>query len=456
MELNLKSKIKGYWILAVTSVASGLVFLDITVLPVALPTIEKELHFATFNSMWIVNSYMLAMVVLFIIGGRFNDLFGKRRCFLFGLFLFAIGSFVAAISIAASELIFARVIQGVAAAFINPAIVALLLSSFPEEKRAQIIGINSGIASSFMMIGPAIGGALTELFGWRSIFWMNLPLIFFSMMMAVKLLAKEKRGEGSFDYLSASFLAASLFSLVFALMQTSALGWSSPIILSLFALAILFFFLFLTFTKRTKTPVVDLEIFKQPLFRQMIFCIVLTQAIVMLPCFFQIYWQQERGLDPLSGGLLMMLSSLPVIFSAPLAGFLADRFTPRLPIQLGFILVTLSLAWLSLFFEKSFTVMLPALLGMGVGIPMIFSPAFATSLKTITSDKLGSSSSFVMTIRQVAGTIALALMSAVFYSSYSLTNSLSHAFCMLVLLSIVLSSAGIFVSGQLKKQCLSE
>lgn len=445
-------KKRGYWLLAVTSIATGLVFLDNTILPVAIPSIENELQLTSSGLMWVVNSYLLSMVMLFLVGGRLTDLIGKKRCYLTGLALFALGSLLGALSFNCFCLLLGRTIQGIGAALISPTTGALLLSHFPSEKRARVIGINTGIGSALMMLGPMVGGLLTNVWGWRSIFWINLPLITYAAFMSMKLLPKGERGEGKFHFAGAIPLILSIFSFVMALMEVPLLGWSSPWVWLLILLSPLFFMLFLSFSQKTDHPLIDFSLFKSFHFRIASSAIFLIQMVVMITVFFQIYLQQERGFDALDGGLTMMLATCPVIFAAPLAGYLADRLSPRLPMLLGFAMVAFSLLWLCFFINASFIFLTPAFFGLGFGMPMIFSPAFALSMTSVPSSMLGSSSSFVMTIRQLSGTLSLALMSAVFYSTLNASGSITKALLPLLGLGTLFSLIGLFVVQKMGKK----
>lgn len=403
-------------LLFVTSSATGLVFLESTVMPVALPTIGKELLFSQTGLVWVVNIYLLTLLTLMLLGGRLCDLWGLRRSYGWGLILFFMGSVLAGLGFSKGWLLGGRFLQGVGGALSIPATGALIIEAFPPGMRAKAIGINTGIGSLFLVIGPVVGGFLTEYLNWRWIFWINLPVIVFVFVMSQRLIPYTQKKEEGFHFLGAFPLALGVIALVTALMQGGDWGWTSPWILGLFASAGVFFLLFAWISRKTEHPIIDFSIFKSLLFPSATFCIFITQCMLMVTVFWAIYFQQILQFSPGKSGFLILVATVPVLIMAPTAGFWADRVGPRLPILTGFILLGFSFFWFALLpFSQTIFHLLPGLLCFGCGIPMILSPSFATALSEIPPKKLGTASALVTTIRQLASTIGIALMSAIFY-----------------------------------------
>lgn len=417
-----------WWVLFVTASAVGLVFLDNTVMPVSLPTIQKELSFSTSGSIWVVNSYLLTLVTLMMIGGKMYDILGTRTTYFLGLSFFGVGSVMSGLSFVNWWLILGRVVQGLGGALLVPTTAALFMTIFPAGQRARAIGINTGVSSIFLMLGPVVGGFLTQYLSWRYIFWINIPVVIFALIMTSWLFSAQKR-KGSFHFVGALPLCIAVIALVVALMEGGNWGWGSPLIITLFALVIPLVLLFIFLSRRSQYPLIDFKIFTTPFFKSgnvVIFCV---QMVLMITVFWAIYFQKALYYSPSQAGLLVLSAVSPVILLAPLGGYLSDRFGPRLPISLGFSLVIFSMLWLSLTVHNhSLATLLIGLPFFGAGIPLTFTPAFTTALHHVSPQKLGVASGFTTSVRQLAATIGIALMGALFFGILARTNSYPQAF----------------------------
>lgn len=403
-------------ILWVTTSAMALTFLDNTVMPVALPTLERELAFSPIGLIWVVNSYLLTILTLVLIGGRLCDLWGMRRTYRWGLIIFGLGSLLAGLGFSKGILIAGRIVQGVGGALIIPTTGALIIDTFPPGTRAKAIGINTGISSIFLILGPAVGGFFTEYLNWRGIFWINIPVVIYALILSQKLIAPRSKLKETFHVAGALPLALSIIGLVVALMEGSRWGWSSPLTLAFFCSFPIFFSLFLWASKHTEHPLVDFSIFKQASYRSGVICIFLTQFVVMVTVLWAIYFQENLGFSAAQTGLLILIATFPVLLISPIAGIIADRFNARLPVLVGFILLMFSLMWFVFFSNTNqVTMMLPGLLSFGCGIPCILSPAFAASMLNVASAQMGTASAITSTVRQLASTLGMATMTALFY-----------------------------------------
>lgn len=431
-------------VLLVTTAGTSLVFLDNTIMPIAIPTIAKEMQLSPVGGMWIVNSYLLALMALLFIGGKLVDLFGKRKLYLIGYSVFALSSLGGALSITEGMLIASRAIQGIGGALLLPATGALLLATFPLNQRARALGINTGISSLFLILGPVLGGFFTNYLSWRYIFLINLPVIFFGITMVYKLLPKEEGARGSFDVLGAFPLILSIISLVTALMQGSVWGWNSPALYMLYGACLVFFALFLLASRRNVEPVIDFSLFKNSLFYNSIFCIFITQLAVVVTVQWAVYFQEALLFTPFQTGLLILMAVSPVIVIAPLSGLIADILGARLPIILGFILLIFSFVWIHLYALPETTHLLyPGLIAFGCGIPLIYSPAFANAMIEVPAQHLGGASSVITMARQLAATLGIAVMTAIFQAVHFATSSYEKAFSAVLFLGISLSIIGL-------------
>lgn len=440
------TKKKKWWVLLVTTSGTSLVFLDNTVMPVALPTIQKQLFFSQISLVWVVNSYLLTLTALLLVGGRLSDLFGKRVLFIWGLSIFGIGSLLSAFSFARWALLLGRVVQGAGGALTIPTTSALLISTFPEGERARAIGINTGISSIFLILGPALGGFLTEYLSWRSIFFLNIPLVVFGIIMASFILKPGERKDETFHFSGALAMLIGVVLLVVGLMQANEWGWNSPFTWSFILVSPLFFLLFYWISTHTPHPIIDFRIFKNHLFTVANLTIFLSQVIIMVTVLWAIFFQEQLNFSPAETGLLIFIAAFPVFMMAPLGGYFSDRFGPRIPMLVGFTLLSFALFWLLFTAEaKRILIMLPGLLCFGCGLPMIMSPTVALALSQVDSMKLGAASGIATETRQLASTIGIALMSAIFYGTYRKTESHADAFKAISLTAGALSIVGFFV-----------
>ena len=437
------TKKKKWWVFFVTTSGTSLVFLDNTVMPVALPTIQTEMLFSPVGLVWVVNAYLLSLTALLLVGGRLSDLFGRRSLFMTGLALFGVGSVIAGFSDARWVLLLGRVVQGAGGALTIPATGALLISTFPEGERARAIGINTGISSIFLILGPAVGGFLTQYISWRSIFFLNIPLVIFGIIMSFLILKPGQRKNETFHFSGAFTLFFGVLFLVVGLMQGNEWGWNSPYTWGSIAISPFFFALFFWISTHTKHPIIDFRFFHNRLFTVANIAMFITQIIIMVTVLWAIYFQEQLHYSPSQTGLLIFIAAFPVFMMAPLGGYIADRFGPRIPLLTGFSILTFALFWLLFTAEtKSILIFLPGLLGFGCGLPMIMSPTVALALTQVDPEKLGAATGITTSTRQLASTTGIALMSAVYQRTLYSTGSNAEAFSAISLLAGLLAVAG--------------
>lgn len=362
---------------------------------------------------------------------------------MWGLSLFGIGSLMCGLSHAKWPLILGRVIQGCGGALTIPAVVALLISTFPEGERGKALGINTGISSIFLIIGPAIGGLLTQYISWRSIFFMNLPIVTFGLVMASILLKKGSRKKESFHFTGALALLAGIVLLVVGLMQANVWGWSSPWTLLLLGISPFFFALFVWISTHATHPIIDFNLFRNPLFTVASISQFITQTIVTVTVLWAIYFQEQLDYTPAKTGLLIFIAAFPVFLMAPLGGYIADRFGPRLPMLIGYALLIFALGWLLFMAQtKDIIRLLPGLLGFGCGLPMIMSPNVALALSQVDSEKLGAASGINTEISQLAATMGIGLMTAVYHGTVRATGSHAEGFSAIALVAGIFAIVG--------------
>lgn len=410
-------KIRKWWILAAMTSCVSMIFIDVTVLPVTLPTIQRTLEISEIGLQWIINAYTLVLTVLVLAGGRLGDMLGHRRIFCVGLFFFAIASAFCGLSRGEKWFIFSRALQGVGGALLIPSTGAIIIDSFPEEQRGRAMGIYVSAGSVFLAIGPFIGGVFAEYLSWRLVFWMNLPIALIGLILTLLFVPPSKGKAEHFDWLGFLTFALGITLIVVPLMQTEQWGWLSPITISLLTAGLLLLLLLCFVDRKAQDPYIDFSLFRKRLFIGSLLALFFTQFLVMVTVFWSIFLQNVLEFSPAETGLLNLISNAPIVLSAPLGGLLLDRYGPRVPAILGFTLVIGSLSWfLFIFDQKNMLLLLSAFIPFGCGIPLIFTPSLTSAMTTIPAIKRGLASGTMMTVRQLGATLGLAIFSSLFLS----------------------------------------
>lgn len=443
--MGLLKKKNKWWTLLVTTSGTSLVFLDNTVMPVALPTIQGELGFSAVSLVWVVNAYLLSLTSLLLIGGRLSDIFGKRTLFVMGLSLFGLGSILSGFGMTRWALVLGRVVQGAGGALTVPTTSALLISIFPEGQRAKVIGINTGISSIFLILGPALGGLLTQYLSWRWIFFLNIPLVIFGITIAFLILKGEEKPREGFHFSGALVLMGAIVALVVGLMQANEWGWKSYKTLTLVGSSPFLFGLFYWISTHTKHPLIDFSLFKKRLYTMANLALFLVQVVIMVTVLWAIYFQKQLNYGPAKTGLIIFIAAFPVFMMAPLAGYISDRIGPKKPMLIGFAILTFGLFWLMFTANTtSLPILLPGLFSFGTGIPLIMSPAVALALSQSPPPKLGVASGISIAVRQLASTFGIAFLTAISHSTLVKTGSHVAAFAAISVVAGWFSLMGFF------------
>lgn len=389
---------------------AALVFLDQTILPVALPTIRLDMHASETSLQWAVNAYVLAIAVLVLVGGKLSDWIGHKKILMLGMFIFVLSSIFCSLSQEIWMLIAARALQGVGGALMFPAQTSMITLIFPPEKRGRAIGTIVSIGSLFLVLGPLVGGYLIKVASWHWIFWINLPIGAIGLWMIYHFLPDSEKRAGKIDLLGFLFFTLAVGSLTVLIMEGAT--WGIESLPSIILLIISVIGLILLFYRETKAshPFLDLSLFRNRVFAAININITIIQFFLMITVLRSIYFQDILEYTPLQTGYLMFASGSPLLFMAPLAGYLSDRFTPKLPIAIGY----LSLIFSSFIFGFNSLPNLPVLLlaqiAFGMGIPLIFTPSFSSGLSAVPKTKVGSAAGVITTLRMTGGALGLALI----------------------------------------------
>jgi EmrB/QacA subfamily drug resistance transporter len=414
---------RKWWTLWAVAFALFMIMLDNTVVNVALPSIQRSLRANVSELEWVVSAYALTFAVFLLTGGKLADLFGRRKIFLLGLSVFALSSLACALAPSAGALIGARTAQGVGAALMMPATLAILSAAFPPHQRGLAFGIWAGSSAVALALGPLVGGLLTEHVNWNWIFYINVPVGVIAVV-AGRIIIRESRDTSHVQSLDLPGLLSSgvaLFALTFGLIEANHYGWTSPVILGLFGLAIAGFATFVVIEHRQRAPMLDLSFFRSRTFTGgTIVAFLVTLAMFGIFFFMSLFVQRILGYSPVQAGATFLPMTVLIIFVAPISGKLSDRVGSRWLMAGGLTLVATSLLIYSTLDESStFWNLLPGLLLGGLGMASVMTPMSAAVMGSVPVAKAGVASGVLNTSRQIGGALGIALMGAILISRQS-------------------------------------
>lgn len=400
--------------LLVTCLGLFIVLLDASIVNVALPTMQADLHAQLSDLQWVVDAYTLPLAALMLTAGTLGDRFGRKRLFLAGLVLFVLGSTLCGFAPTLGWLLFGRAVQGVGAAALMPGSLAVLVAAFPEQRaRAQAIGLWAGISGVALAAGPLVGGVLIQIASWPAIFFVNLPIGGVALALGWPLLAESRNPKAQrIDLPGLMLVTGTLVCLILALIESSLHSWTSPLILGLFSGAAVSLAAFLLVESKVREPMLPLG-----LFRNRVFSVAnvagLLVGFAMLGTFFFItqFLQSVQGYTALEAGLRTLPTTVGIFVISPLAGVLTARLGPRLPIVLGALLAALALFLLLSIEPDTSYAMLWWKIGLfGIGIGLMISPLTASVLSGTPPQLAGLGSSVNNTSRQVGYSLGVAVL----------------------------------------------
>ena len=407
---------RKWWICGTMTLSLSMILIDQTVVSVALPTIQRELHVSETGLQWIVNAYLLAIAAFVAVGGRIGDMYGNDRVFKLGASVFVLSS--AACGLAGSEtvLLIARAVEGLGAALMIPATGAIVLNAFEPLERGKAMGIYAGVSMIFLALGPLVGGVLTQDVSWRAVFWINVPIGAVMLLVAHITVPHSKPLEGArIDWPGLATVVPGLTLAVLGLMQSQTWGWGSAKTIGCLAVGLVLLVVFALIELRQEQPLIQLRLFRNHNFSGdafVLFCVEF--ALIGLTVFGAVWVQSVLGFSPIDSGLSLLPLTVPLLFVAPVIGGLYDRVGPRAIVTIGCALVGAALFWSAAVLDKvSYGWLVPGYLVMGVGIGMVMSPTNTDALNTAPPKDRGEASGVIQTLRQVGGSVGLAIMGTI-------------------------------------------
>ena len=400
-----------------------MVMLDSTVVNLALPTIQRDLHAGISELQWIVDAFVLALASLLLTGGTLGDMFGRRKAFMSGVALFTGGSVICALAPNTSVLIAARALQGVGGAVMMPSTLSIITNTFRDPKeRAQAIGLWAGISGLALAIGPLVGGTMVDTWGWQSIFWINLPIGLVALVMATLFVPESSDRAGrSLDLPGQITAVVGLAALTYAFIEANTYGWTSARILTCFVVAAVSLSAFLVIEWRSRTPMLQLQFFRNLTFSGAnLVGVIVSFGFFGVIFFLSLFMQEVQGYTPTQAGVRQLPVSLAVMVMAIVSGRITARVGARFPITAGLLVAgTALLLMTTVQADSMYSGYWYILLIMGVGTGLIMSPMTTAIMGTVPPARAGMASATSNTMRQVGSVFGIAVLGNIVTRSFT-------------------------------------
>jgi EmrB/QacA subfamily drug resistance transporter len=405
------------WVLGLTSLSFFMCVLDSLVVITALPRMQADLHVGLATLQWTVNAYGIAFAAAIITAAALGDRFGRRRVFVLGLSLFTVASAACALAPDASVLIAARTVQGLGGAAVLPLSLTILTGAFPAERRGAIVGIYGGLAGLAVASGPLVGGALTQGIDWHWIFWANVPLGVVAVLCSVRLLPESRGRAARLDLPGVGLVSAGAVALVWALVRTPTVGWSSGEVVGALAGGVVLVAAFLAWEARAPEPMLPLRLLRIPAFAAGNASAFLMSGSIFGGAFMvSQYFQLGLGYSPLQTGIRLLPFTMTPILIAPLAGAASDRLGRRPLIVAGLAIQALGFGWVALRATTHIGLaeLLIALFVAGAGTSIALPTVPTAVLGSVPPAAMGTASGVNNTLQRFGAVFAVAIVTSVY------------------------------------------
>ncbi len=452
---NLESNGK-WWVLLSIGVGTFMSALDISIINTILPIVTKAFQATVNQTEWISLIYLLFVSGLLPSFGRLGDLKGHKSIYLTGFFLFILGSLLCALSPSVLSLILSRALQAFGAAMLSSNSPAILTKNFPPTQRGQALGLQATMTYLGLTIGPSLGGWLTELWGWRSVFTINIPVGIVAFMLSSHFIPKEKPYTKivKFDYTGALLFLSGLTSLLLGLSMASEWGWFSAQTIGLNLCAIILAVIFVWWEKHIAEPMLDLHLFSIPTISRSISAAVINYLCVYSNLFLMpFYLLQGRSFLPGRAGLIISIQPFIMAITAPISGTLSDKIGTRIPALSGMIILASGTILLSLINNTTPIFLLLTFLAIfGLGIGIFITPNSSAIMGSAPINQIGIAAGLLATARNVGMVLGIGISGAVFTTVLSRHNStivdgIFPAIHTAYLAAFVISLLGVMVTG---------
>ncbi|WP_404951188.1 MFS transporter [Streptomyces sp. ARC12] len=409
---------RGGLALLVIASCQLMVVLDVTIVNIALPHMQKDLGFSTENLSWVVNAYTLTFGGLLLLGGRLGDILGRRRVFIFGVLLFVFASLLGGLSQEGWQLLAARSLQGVGGAIASPTALSLITTTFREgPERNRAFGVFAAVSAGGSAIGLLAGGLLVEWLDWRWVLFVNVPIGLLIAFATPRYIPESERRPGHFDIAGALTSTVGMVLLVYGFIRASEDGWTDALTLGSFAAAVVLFAVFITVERGSKQPITPLWMFRDRN-RSGSYVMMLSLAAAMFGMFFflTLFVQNVLDFSPLRAGLAFLPVSAVIAVSAGLASQLLPRWGPKPFMVVGALLAAIGLGWLTLTDVHSSYLgsILGPMLVFGFGMGMQFVSLTLMAVSGVAPKEAGAASGILNATQQVGGSLGLSILVTTF------------------------------------------
>ena len=401
-------------VLTAASAANSLIFLDQTSVTVALSAIQRDFGSSTAEVQWTIGAYLLSLAALMAGSGRVADLYGRRRMFLLGVALFGVASVACAAAPSESALIVARLVQGAGAALTQPLALAHATAIMPPERRGWVIGVLAGFGTTFLMIGPLLGGVLVETLGWRWVFLANVPVVLVSLAFAVRFMPESREpAPPPLDLPGVVLLTAGLALLVAGLLHLN--QWPLGLAAGVLAASALTLAAFVAVERRTEHALIPVYLLERPeVAGSMVALVAIQGSVLGVTVYVVLFLQNGLGLDAIQAGAVLLPAMIWSALLSARTGRLADRHGERSLVGFGLLVTAVGLAAIGVSARAEEALLLvPGLLVFGISRPFVFTPAGTGPLKAIDPNERGLASSLVTESRQVGAVLGVAVVGSV-------------------------------------------
>jgi EmrB/QacA subfamily drug resistance transporter len=410
---------RKWWTLIAVCTAIFMLLLDITVVNVALPDIQRALHSSFSDLQWVVDAYSLTLAAFLLTAGVVGDMYGRRIVFAVGLAVFSLASLTCGLSTDSLMLNLSRAVQGVGGAIMFATSLALIAQAFQGKDRGTAFGIFWAVTGGAVAVGPLVGGAITSAIGWRWIFFVNVPIGAVAIIITLAKIAESRDpSTRRIDWIGFVSFSLGLFILVFALVRGNDDGWSSTTIVSLFVASAVLMVIFFVNEVKTKDPMLRLDLFRKPaVVGVSMVAFAMSASIFAMFLYLTLYIQDDLGYGPLQAGLRFLPLTLLAFLVAPFAGRATVRIKSRYLLGIGMLLITGGLLLMTtISVDSAWTVLLPGFIIGGFGIGMVNPVLASASISVVEPRQSGMASGTNNTFRQVGIATGIAVLGAVFQS----------------------------------------
>ncbi len=442
------------WALGVTSLASFMMALDSMVITTAFAAIRTDLASPVETLQWAINAFNLAFAVLLLTGAALGDRLGRRRVFAAGIALFVAASVACALSADAGSLIAARAAQGAGAALVMPLAMAILSGAFARDERARALGIFSGVTGCALIVGPTIGGLITASWGWRWIFWINLPIGILLVVLVMTRLRESFGPKATLDIAGLLLVATAALALVWSLLRGNSAGWTSTEVVGALLIGVAVSLAFVAWELRAAAPMIPMRLFASRPFAaglaaSALFYAAMYGVLFLLPQFLQ----TSLGFGPAGAGLRLLPWTSTLFVTAPIAGAVVGRFGERRLVVTGVLLQAIGFGWIAAMASPgmSYAALVAPLVLAGVGVSMAMPAVQNAILGSVPPSEIGKASGVFNMGRFLGAMFGIAAMLAVFNangavdSAAHFSSGFAAAMMLAATLSLLAAGAGLWL-----------